>query len=121
MEKNIERIKNYIIQAIQPTEIILFGSVAQGKNNAFSDIDILIVTKYKVLDSEHLVKQIRAFIKEFSFESDILIIDEDSFKNAQKCTFSFINIIQKTGKIIYKKACKNFELLILLYIFIESK
>jgi predicted nucleotidyltransferase len=103
MEKIIDRIKNYIIHVTKPTKVILFGSVAQEKNNVYSDIDILVVTKCKVLNNEHLAKQIQAFIKEFSFESDIYIIDEDSFMDAQKDPFSFINITRKTGKIIYKK------------------
>lgn len=104
MEKIIDRIKNYIIHVAQPTEIILFGSVAEEKNNIYSDIDILIVTKYKALHNEHLARQIRAYIKEFSFESDIFIIDEDSFMNARNDPFSFMSITKKTGKIIYKKA-----------------
>ena len=104
MEKIIDRIKNYIIHVTQPTKIILFGSVAEEKNNIYSDIDILIVTEHKALHKEHLAKQIRAFIKEFSFESDIFIIDEDRFMHAKKDPFSFISITQKTGKIIYEKA-----------------
>lgn len=103
MEKIIERIKNYIIHVTQPTKIILFGSVAEERNNIYSDIDILIVTKYKVLHNEHLARQIRAYIKEFSFESDIFIIDEDSCMNARNDPFSFISITQKIGKIIYEK------------------
>ena len=103
MTKTIDKIINYAVEITQPQEIILFGSVPEGKNNVHSDVDLLIVT-----DDTHLkpyfVKQIRAFAREFSLAVDVLIHSKNELENASLSSFSFLGNIVKSGKIIYKKS-----------------
>jgi uncharacterized protein len=42
-QKEIEKIKQQIIDKFNPVKIVLFGSIARGNYNEGSDIDLLIV------------------------------------------------------------------------------
>lgn len=52
LKKELNRISDIIIREYSPDKIILFGSLAQGKVQRWSDIDLVIVkdTKRRFLD-----------------------------------------------------------------------
>jgi len=62
LRKHLETIKRVVHKLDQEAEVFLFGSVAEGKYNYSSDIDILIVTK--VHPAEILSELWKAGIKE---------------------------------------------------------
>jgi predicted nucleotidyltransferase len=45
LKNNLKKIKETILRMDREAEIYLFGSVAEGKYNYSSDIDVLIITK----------------------------------------------------------------------------
>jgi predicted nucleotidyltransferase len=102
VKKTINKIINYAVEVAQPENIILFGSVAEGKNNVHSDVDLLIVTDNTYL-KPYFVKQIKGFAREFSLAVDVLIHSRKELENASLNSSSFLGNIVKCGKIIYKK------------------
>jgi predicted nucleotidyltransferase len=102
MTKTLEKIINYAVKIAQPEEVILFGSVAEGKNNVHSDVDLLIVTDDTYLKS-YFEKQIKGFARELSLAVDVLIHSRNELENASLNSFTFLGNIMKYGKIIYKK------------------
>lgn len=102
MKNTIERIRDYIIYLIQPETIILFGSVAHGKNNIYSDVDILIVSE-TTANKSNLAKQIQSFVNEFSLHVDVLIRSQKEVADACSSQYSFLKEVVKNGKEIYKK------------------
>ncbi len=103
MVKVIEKIKSYIIHIADPVQIILFGSMASETNNIHSDIDLLVVTKSKILNSSYLANQIKSFIREAAFSADVIVIDQRYRDVARKESTTFIGNIIRTGKILYEK------------------
>ena len=103
MVEIIEKIKSYIIHVADPALIILFGSMASGTNNVNSDIDILVVTKSKTLNSSYLANQIKSFIREAAFDADVIVIDQSYRDVAKKESTTLIGNILRTGKILYEK------------------
>ncbi len=81
--KNIEKIKNEIVEALlplKPEKIILFGSYANGNPTEDSDIDICVVEKsYKSRWEEK--RKIRELLKNITLPKDILVpyLDEYNF------------------------------------------
>ncbi|HXL55213.1 MAG TPA: nucleotidyltransferase domain-containing protein [Chitinophagaceae bacterium] len=102
MKKTIDKIISYAVEVAQPEKIILFGSVAKGKSNVNSDVDLLIVTDNTYL-KPYLVKQIESFAREFSLSVDVLMHSQEELEKASLNSSSFLASVIKYGKIIYKK------------------
>jgi len=99
--KEVEKIKNQIIQGYNPEKIILFGSQANGKSKPNSDIDLAVIKRTNSTFSQRL-KQIAQVIK--SWEAlDILIYTPKEWKDAINDNNYFIKEISQTGKVIYEK------------------
>ena len=102
MTKTIDKIINYAVEVAQPEEIILFGSVLEGKNNVHSDVDLLIIDNNIHLKT-FIVKQIQSFAREISLSVDVLMHSQEEVENVSLHSSSFLASVIKNGKIVYKK------------------
>lgn len=102
MQKTVNKIIAHAVEIVQPEKIILFGSVASGKNDVYSDIDLLIVTDNSSLKG-FFIHQIKNFAREFSLSADVLIYSESELEKASLNATSFLSAVVKHGKIVYKK------------------
>ncbi|MFB6454088.1 nucleotidyltransferase domain-containing protein [Chitinophaga sp. Hz27] len=102
MEQLLKQVTQYIRHIADPERIILFGSVAAGNNNVYSDIDLLIVIAAPH-HRKHLIAAVRSYIHEHSMASDILIMRPSELDAAMKCTDGFISTALKNSRILYEK------------------
>jgi predicted nucleotidyltransferase len=98
----LEKIVSYAIHVTEPEMIILFGSVARGTNNVYSDIDLLIITRQSYRKKE-LEMQISSFAKEYSLKADILISTPREIEKEALKADSFLSSVMKSGKILYQR------------------
>lgn len=105
----ISRITEYIVATIDPEEVLLFGSLAYGKADIYSDVDLIIITRFDQRRNDGLKQGVKTFINEFSLKPDVHIHSEKEIKEAQKKPFSFLGSVLKNGKIIYKKNGLNID------------
>lgn len=103
MKRTLEKIVEYAARVAEPADIFLFGSMAHGRANVFSDVDLLIVSDNPVI-KEEVVARIRSFSQELSLRADVLIYSRSEIEKEKQKQNSFIGAIIKSGKIIYKKA-----------------
>ncbi|AEF83824.1 DNA polymerase, beta domain protein region [Treponema primitia ZAS-2] len=101
-DKDIQLIKETILNNIDAKSIYLFGSYAYGKPNEDSDIDIYTVLpdKYKNT-TEIYAKIIRELSDKNIFFIDLLLVNENIF-NSRKNDYILENTIYNKGKIIYE-------------------
>lgn len=102
MQKTIDKIIAHAVEVAQPEKIILFGSVAEGKGDVYSDIDLLIVTDNISLKN-FFIHQVKNFAREFSLSVDVLVYSESELTKASLNATSFLSGVIKHGKIVYKK------------------
>lgn len=98
IDKEIESIKNQIVELMSPKAIILFGSQAKGTANKKSDIDLCVIKNTN--DKKTLL--MNAYINiESPKPFDLILYTEDEWNAAKDELSSFAHIIQRGGNIIY--------------------
>jgi predicted nucleotidyltransferase len=97
--KEIEDIKNQLIEKYKPEKIILFGSAVWGQGE-INDIDLLIIkgeTPYYGIDRMREVDR----LIERNIAADILVYKPEEFKERLEMGDPFIKKIFKEGKVLY--------------------
>lgn len=105
MRSTINKIVDYVIKIAEPEEIILFGSMANGTQNVYSDVDLLIITEELFADRQ-IADRVRQFAQELSLHADVLVQTKTSFQQACEIPDSFLSGIRYSGRILYKKGRK---------------
>lgn len=101
-EAVIDSIVKKLVETIDPKAIILFGSLAKGKNHENSDIDLLIVwDEEKGLNNTQRRIKLRKLLGFVEVPIDILTCTSEELKEAMKDDKSFTANIVKEGKVIY--------------------
>ena len=97
--KEIDSIKNQLIEKYKPEKIILFGSAAWGEGEV-NDIDFLIIksdTPYYGIDR---MRELDRLIKR-NIAADMLVYRPEEIKERLELGDPFIKKIFKDGKVIY--------------------
>lgn len=101
MKRTIKRIIAYAASIADPEKIILFGSMAQERNNIYSDVDLLIVSENPEI-KEEVVARIKNFSSQLSLKIDVLIYSQSEVERACQKRYSFLEAIVKSGRIVYE-------------------
>lgn len=102
MKNTLEKIINFAVQVADPEQIILFGSMAEGKATAFSDIDLLVVTENTNL-KRFIREKMQNFSRELSVKTDIFIYSKSELEKDRQLPHSFSAYALTFGKIVYEK------------------
>jgi predicted nucleotidyltransferase len=102
LKGTLEKIIGYSVNVTEPEEIILFGSMANGTANVYSDVDLLIITESGINKKEAGTK-IRNYANQYSLKTDVLVYSPPDFEREVSIPNSFLSAIYKSGKIVYKK------------------
>ncbi|MDD5482569.1 MAG: nucleotidyltransferase domain-containing protein [Kiritimatiellae bacterium] len=100
--KNIQEVRNIIIDAEEPEKIIIFGSCARGDDKHGSDLDILVI-KQTELPSPQRSRKLRKLLSNQPFPKDILVLTPEEFNRWADISFSFNSTVKREGKIIYER------------------
>jgi uncharacterized protein len=100
MEALIKKIVAYIIHTTDPEEIILFGSVASGRHEVNSDIDLLVIMESTYRRSQ-TKEDIRGFVARFGYHADVLLLTPAELSAAMSDSSSFLHNALKMSRKIY--------------------
>jgi predicted nucleotidyltransferase len=103
-KKEIDIIKDCIVETTNPEKIILFGSYGRGAQTEESDLDILVIVKnskeLRYKRARNIRKKIWGLV---SVPKDILVYTENEIKERQEVKYSFISNALAEGVNIYEK------------------
>jgi uncharacterized protein len=89
------------LRAYDPEKIILFGSYARGDVDRYSDIDLAIIKRTNKRFVERLVEA--ASYLNLPLSVDIFVYTPEEFQAMIEEGNSFIERVQKEGRIVYEK------------------
>lgn len=101
VQSAIQEITRRLINAAQPTKLILFGSFARGSAGPDSDIDILVIEK-KVESKHAEMVRLRKTLRGILFPIDVLVVSETEFKERSAYPSNVYYWTNCEGKVLYE-------------------
>lgn len=99
-KKEIEYIKQQLIDKYKPNKIILFGSAAWGKTTPDSDIDFLVIKEDVPHFGIERMRQLDRLIN-YKIAADFLVYKPSEYIERLSMGDPFIKTINSKGKVLY--------------------
>ena len=104
IDKNtIQAIAQLIVERFNPEQVILFGSHARGEVGEHSDIDLLVVLRTDVGQSQRGNPIRRAIAEHFVLPVDVIIRSPEVLAVQCNDPYSFIYKVLKEGEVLYER------------------
>ncbi|WP_422445322.1 nucleotidyltransferase domain-containing protein [Thermoanaerobacterium sp. DL9XJH110] len=103
LEKELYRIVSILIEKYDPLKIILFGSLATGKTDEYSDID-LVVIKNTTKNFYDRLEETVDLLQE-NVDTDIIIYTPEEAKELEESDMFFREEVIKKGRVLYEYIC----------------
>jgi predicted nucleotidyltransferase len=100
--RTIRALAKHIAKKFNPEEIILFGSYAYGKPQAWSDVDILVVMDTPKGELKTSLEILQS-LPRITFSIDILARSRTIIKKRRKMGDRFLQEITEKGKVLYAR------------------
>lgn len=100
--KHIQAVIEQITSTYDPEKIILFGSYAYGKPNAWSDLDLLVIMDAPNGEVETALAM-RKMLPPYPFSIDILVRSAKTIEKRKALGDGFLQEITQQGKVVYER------------------
>lgn len=100
------KIRDCLVEVIDPVRIVIFGSFASGEADADSDIDIAAITNNTKATRENLIRSrvaLREALNGTGLAIDFILQSAEQFDSARQQKVSIQEVIAKEGLIIYER------------------
>ena len=102
--KEIELIRDRIVQLYRPDKIILFGSHCRGDAGKHSDIDLLVISdREKDLPRCKRGREVRLQLSEFKTPKDILFYTHADVQRWESVPQAFVSTVMSEGDVLYER------------------
>jgi predicted nucleotidyltransferase len=91
-----------IVGVLSPEQVILFGSYAEGRATADSDLDLLVITKHPLSRRERLAR-IQGLFRDAPLPVQVITMSEEEFEETRDVIGGIAYPAAKYGKVIYEK------------------
>lgn len=98
----LKEVVRRIVSAVDPEQIILFGSYAYGKPHEDSDLDLLVIMASPLPRYKRAVPVYRALAGLF-IPKDVLVYSPEEVKAWKTVPQAFITSVLKNGRRLYEK------------------
>lgn len=98
----LDHITQRLVTALQPEQIILFGSYAYGEPNADSDIDLLVIVSQSDEPRYRRARVAYKALRGISMPTDVLVMTREEVQRKLNVRSSFIRRAVNEGKLLYE-------------------
>lgn len=93
-----------VVRAVEPLEVILFGSVARGEDGPDSDIDLLVVfDRIEPAEKRPMMAHLRSAIETFA-PVDVIVSDPVEMAERRDDVGSILYWATREGRIVHRRA-----------------
>lgn len=100
-ESTIRQAVRFLIDAGEPTRIILFGSYGRGKPHEDSDLDFLVVQPV-LRDRRREMVRLRRVLSPLRIPADVLVVSEQAFREWSDTPGNILYEAAKEGRVLYE-------------------
>ncbi len=100
-KRAIDDVVRQIAEKFQPEKIILFGSYAYGNPTQVSDVDLLVIMKTRLRESQQEIHILNSI--DFHFGLDLLVKTPKTLKARIGLGDFFLKEIVSKGKVVYER------------------
>jgi len=101
LQNELNRILEILIREYRPKKVILFGSMAQGSIEEWSDIDLFIIKESEKRHLDRVTEVIH--LVHPTVGMDVFVLSPDEVKNALDDQNPYIEEILTEGKVLYEQ------------------
>lgn len=102
-DNEIQNIVKQLVHVYKPERIILFGSLAKGRLNPGTDIDLFIIKSEVPELGVDRIRQLDALIK-YRLATDFIVYRPEEVEQRLKLGDPFVKSILEEGKVLYDAA-----------------
>jgi predicted nucleotidyltransferase len=99
----LSEIRERLVSRFHPDKIILFGSQARGTSDKRSDIDLLVICRFKG-KRRHLMVEMDDVLREIEYAFDIVVLTPDEFQRDRNIPGTIGRYASQEGKTIYEQS-----------------
>ena len=99
-EHTIDEVTHLLREAASPTQIILFGSYAQGKAREDSDLDLLVI-KREVQDRRQEMVRLRRVLLPLRVPVDLIVVSEQEVRDWGSLPGTVLYPALTEGRVLY--------------------
>ena len=99
--RQVQQYVDHLVEQFRPERVILFGSLAEGRATADSDVDLMVVMEGKT-NGMDCALEIRRRIPR-SFPLDLIVKTPAEMRRGVKARDGFICSVLERGKVLYEK------------------
>lgn len=99
----LEDLVRRLVEAVQPTRIILFGSASRGEMHEHSDLDVLVVIPDSLPQKEGWTRAFKG-LRRFGMATDLVVVNEGILVKYANCPGLVYEQALKDGKELYRAA-----------------
>lgn len=102
-DKEIQSIMKQLLHLYKPEKVILFGSLAEGKINQGTDIDLFIIKSEVPESGVDRIRQLDKIIN-YRLATDFIVYKPEEVEQRLKLGDPFVKSILEEGKVLYDAA-----------------
>jgi uncharacterized protein len=97
----LDQITQRLVSALQPEQIILFGSYAYGEPNADSDIDLLVIVSQSDEPRYHRARVAYKALRGIGIPTDVIVMTREEVQRKVNVRSSLASRAVNGGKLLY--------------------
>jgi len=97
----LEEIVRRLVEALEPEQIILFGSYAYGEPNKDSDVDLLVILADSTESSHRRASRAHRALRGIGLPKDIIVLTRQEVAAKETVVTSLISQAIQNGRVLY--------------------
>lgn len=106
LERVLPAITSLVVQALDPDEVVLFGSVAKGTASSHSDVDLLVIGRFAGARHRRGA-ELRGLLDRYPLRFDLHLLTRDEEQKELARPQSWLATLREHARVLYVRAPRS--------------